>query len=834
MVKDTTLEKLRVCSVSSQLFGKQPGSTPEINEMEFKQLLRYASVLSLSDKDIDKSLCYEIAVRLIDVNVSAKYDLTQAIGMIFSRLGNFPGRKLLEDRASNKLVRSTSMLMLERLGREVENTIFIDSEEIRLTDFQSKFYSELKKRKYLSVSAPTSAGKSFILSLGLVTALKEKLNQRIVYVVPTRALISEVSDRIRISLNDYSISGVKVRTAPFAHELNNSDRGVVYVFTQERLINYLSEIEPKASPIDLLIVDEAHEIQKGKRGILLQSAIEYLVFKYNNVKVLFCSPLINNPDIYFECINATSTGYSFVEEVSPVLQNVILVKEVQGNGKKVEFDLLVNDATVALGVRDIDFHLRNKKPTQKANLALNIVKEDESIVVFSNGPSDAEKVAKEISMRNKYILTENVSSFIDFLYKEIHPEYPLIDCLKGGAGFHYGKMPSIVRAGVENLFRSGEIKFLCCTSTLLQGVNLPTKHILIESPKSGDKPMSRSDFLNLSGRAGRLLKEFQGNIWCLRPNKWQESSYRGLRLQTIKPSVDLLMEDGGKIIQSLLDEDSLNKSDLEQAEAVFSKIYQDYHWPKNKHELEQYRTEENSKVLDTTIQKVSELKILLPEDIIQKNRSIRPDNLQKLYGFLLEAECIEDYIPLRPYEVGFIARLKNIMIVFKDVLGWNITQGYINLLSRAAQYWITEQPLRQILSNQVAYHKEKSPSKEVSQIIRDYLSILDKDIRFNAVKFFSAYSDVLNKVCMDLNKKELAENIEPYHIYMEFGSCNKDTLNIMALGCSRFTALYISKEVKFELEKKDVESYYELLTKVDIESINMPDLCKRELKSVLM
>ena len=63
-----------------------------------------------------------------------------------------------------------------------------------------------------------------------------------------------------------------------------------------------------------------------------------------------------------------------------------------------------------------------------------------------------------------------------------------------------------------------------CTSTLLEGVNLPAKNIFIFSNAIGNSKFSDVDFWNLAGRAGRFSKELSGNIICVRiedkKNRW--------------------------------------------------------------------------------------------------------------------------------------------------------------------------------------------------------------------------------------------------------------------------------------------------------------------------
>ena len=79
-------------------------------------------------------------------------------------------------------------------------------------------------------------------------------------------------------------------------------------------------------------------------------------------------------------------------------------------------------------------------------------------------------------------------------------------------------MPSLIRLEVERLFRSGKIRFLVCTSTLIEGVNLSCRTIVLRGPRKGiGHPMEAHDFWNLAGRAGRWGDEFQGNIICIDP-----------------------------------------------------------------------------------------------------------------------------------------------------------------------------------------------------------------------------------------------------------------------------------------------------------------------------
>ncbi|WP_272679093.1 DEAD/DEAH box helicase, partial [Providencia sp. PROV137] len=291
------VKKLEKASIQSQLPSSFIiGETIFFEENEIKALVIHASILSLyEDEKINES--YEIITRLLEQTNGANKLVKAAAEVILSRIGNFPGRDLLRSRyhVENMI---PAPLKLEIIARESENTIIDETKnEIQLTDFQLQLFNSLEKEKNLSISAPTSAGKSFVLNLSLANQIKEKECNSIVYVVPTRALISEVSMRVRNAIKRIGQHKAIIRTTPFPIDRKIIRTNVVYIFTQERLLHFLSSTDAEPE-IDTLIIDEAHEIQNGKRGIILQTAIDIALSKFNNAKLLFASPLIKNPEYF--------------------------------------------------------------------------------------------------------------------------------------------------------------------------------------------------------------------------------------------------------------------------------------------------------------------------------------------------------------------------------------------------------------------------------------------------------------------------------------------------------------------------------------------------------
>ena len=141
--------------------------------------------------------------------------------------------------------------------------------------------------------------------------------------------------------------------------------------------------------------------------------------------------------------------------------------------------------------------------------------------------------------------------------------------MKRGVAFHFGNMPSLIRLEIERLFRSGKIRFLVCTSTLIEGVNLSCRTIVLRGPRKGiDHPMGPHDFWNLAGRAGRWGDEFQGNIICIDPEDVQAwpTGVPGRARYPIKRESDAVIEFGDGMAAYLTHRDTLNLSELEDSD----------------------------------------------------------------------------------------------------------------------------------------------------------------------------------------------------------------------------------------------------------------------------
>lgn len=96
--------------------------------------------------------------------------------------------------------------------------------------------------------------------------------------------------------------------------------------------------------------------------------------------------------------------------------------------------------------------------------------------------------------------------------------------MKKGIAFHIGELPIDVRTKIEEAYRKGILRTVFCTSTLLEGVNLPADNIFVTSLGNGKKKLSQLEFLNLIGRVGRLGHSMIGNVFLITGKKEKSHS----------------------------------------------------------------------------------------------------------------------------------------------------------------------------------------------------------------------------------------------------------------------------------------------------------------------
>ncbi len=258
----------------------------ELSPETCKRLLESAAIMACSDNDNHQIISLNISSKIIEL---CENDFLRSIAeFILTRLGNFPllimSKKefnipdyfnILDEKYSINL---PLKLKGETIIKKAFNKITVGEELIYLTDFQSRVINNLKIGKNISVAAPTSAGKSYIL-LKYITNFVKDHNKRciIIYIVPTRALISQVQRDLKRELEKYSMNDIQVHSSSnYAIDVQEDESAkAILVLTPERLQIIRANINKLS--VDLLIVDETQKIEEGSRGITLEECVQQVV-----------------------------------------------------------------------------------------------------------------------------------------------------------------------------------------------------------------------------------------------------------------------------------------------------------------------------------------------------------------------------------------------------------------------------------------------------------------------------------------------------------------------------------------------------------------------------
>lgn len=477
----------------------------DISNKEKCDLMRFADILCRSSKDEHKNLSLRIVSLVYEFEelLEDKF-IKLSIINVLTKLGNFPSINLMGIKDENTGI---DEIDLDLIVKRVYNESPI--KEI-FTDEQLKIFNELQTNNHFSFSGSTSFGKSFIFE-AFTKYLIDEHNQsdNIAFIVPTKALINQVSYKIRKLVKSYSYKVINSPEIPKV--IKRQDGKYIFVFTPERLITYfLDTTNPK---IDYLFVDEAHKLLsvKDTRTPLMYHAL--VMAKRKSINIFFASPNIPNPSVFLELVNNTPDE-SHAVKVESVSQNRFFVNchtdssyMISDYGKDILFSKLNFSGNI---ITDL-------------GIILNTFSNGRQSIVYCNTIEKTILTAFEFAKTLEEVRDENIDKLIDIINEKVHEQYYLRYCLKKGIAYHFGGIPEEIKIKVEELYKLGVIKTIFCTSTLLEGVNLPAKNIFILSEKIGLSNMNEVDFWNLAGRAGRLSKDLAGNIFCV--NLYNQQGY---------------------------------------------------------------------------------------------------------------------------------------------------------------------------------------------------------------------------------------------------------------------------------------------------------------------
>jgi replicative superfamily II helicase len=797
------LKLLKICTEQSAFYTLEIDHQTSYSDKEFKDLLRFADLLSVSSIPEARNHAYKIITYLNPHFQQNPYYCTVSKAVYYN-LGNFPAVAYLERENNNQ-----SELPFDR-SVELEAKKIIqevpESEGIYFTDIQYKLYTELSTAREFSFSGPTSMGKSFIIKAFIRKVMQNRPPENLVVLVPTRALINQFALELKKDMGTL-LEQYKYKIATNSNISEFSIEEIInyiLVLTPERLISYISQ--EQNPPIGFLFVDEAHKIAQNEdtRSITTYTSIEKTLKKHPNIKLYFSSPNVSNPEVFLKIFRNSQGKNYFKTDETPVAQNLYFTDIVNG-----EFSYFSKNEFVKI-----------KSPLSKNAKTINEVLSHlgkRSNLVYCNTRAKTIEYAKSLADTINLDSENKVLNKVSRIIREyIHPDYYLAEIIKKGIAYHFGNMPQLIRNLVEDLYQKGEIRFVFCTSTLLEGVNMPTQNLFILNNKKSTKTLKPIDFWNLAGRAGRLSKELQGNVFCVKhPDcSWNDTSFFEKKEIELVPSIFSRINHNLRKIETLIKGGEVKSGSEEETNIlkyIANIICIDTLEPKTGYHspiINELIRKNKNRIIESAKSKASKLET--PYSILNSNESIGLDFQDAAYRRLKYLHAQRASITL-PKQVNYES-CKNTLLEFHKLYNWKQTNKHLSDENSLKYYatlmnkWINDESLNQIILGSIDYYSEKHKSIKISYneydnfsksnkthvniLISDIIYDIEHILRFQFEKYFNHYYSMLKNI---LGEEKAGEN---WATLLEYGTQNRIMIALQNMGLSRHTTNKINKECK--------------------------------------
>jgi hypothetical protein len=819
---------------------------PSAEALNWPRLLLAGSILARSNQRIYQEAALRIATAAISLTNDQAIQDTAAV--LLGKLSNFRAIALASDRhllTPDLDGRLGVTLRLEAQRREMDGSILVESSGtwLPVNDFQQRFWDNAGAANWLSASAPTASGKTFLVLQWLIDQLIIGEIRVAVYLAPTRALVSEIETSLQHLLS--KTKAIEISSLPLRekYEMAHTDGPpVILVFTQERL-HLLANALGGALSIDLLVVDEAHKIGDNQRGVILQDAIERATRGNPNLKVVFISPATQNPEELLTDAPEGTQAIAVDSDAPTVLQNLIVATQVPRKPKLWNLTVRQHESTLPVGT----LQLASTPEGLRKRLAFIAAAAGErgGTLVYTNGAGESEEVADLISqlLPKPEEIDPELAELADLARKGVHPNFRLAPLVERGVAFHFGNMPSLIRFEIERLFRSGKIRFLVCTSTLIEGVNLSCRTIVLRGPRKGiGHPMEPHDFWNLAGRAGRWGDEFQGNIICIDPEDkaaWP-NGVPGRARYPIKRETDAVLELGDKVVDYLssrAESDLSNLDDAEKFEQVGAYLLTTFMrlGSLSAASLAKRHDAAALEKLDQALQALAE-EIDIEVDIAARHPGVSAVGLQRLLEAFRSYEGdVENLLPAEAASVDSYDRFVTIMLrINKHLFPAFAPDTATRLYALIIVQWLKGFTLAEMIRRNIEWHKNNNKAFSLPVLIRSTMELVERIARFKAPKYLSAYMDVLQKHLREINREDLIDQGLDIGTQLEFGVSSRTLLSLMELRLSRMSAVTLYEKIaRDDLSKEECVAWV-VERESQLEAMAIPIIIVREIREKLL
>ncbi len=415
----------------------------------------------------------------------------------------------------------------------------------------------LDRNQTFSLQMPTGAGKTALCETLLYWHAKTTQTDVAIFLVPYRSLASELRGSVVKRLNNLGISArcAYGGTVPTGDEVRDLDHTRVVVATPEALSGLLGAGGDFFRRVSLVICDEGHLLDGRGRGVALELLLARMRAREGGApRFVFVSAIVPNIEEINAWLGGSPDAVVRSDYRPAIAEYAVLRRSGKGTNTTIDLDMHPHEpAPTRFSVQSFlsrtDFEFLNPSTNRRNTYGFGSVKAQAiaaarkalpmgAAAVFAankRGDQGAVGLAEELVEQLQHELAlpapitfasrDELAPVVQYLELEYGAGWLGTRVLSAGAVLHHGDIPQEAREVLEALLRQGDVRFVICTTTLAEGVNLPIRTLVLYSVQRRQKGgraenLLARDIKNLVGRAGRAGSSTKGLVICANELQW--------------------------------------------------------------------------------------------------------------------------------------------------------------------------------------------------------------------------------------------------------------------------------------------------------------------------
>ena len=376
------------------------------------------------------------------------------------------------------------------------------------------------------INLRTSAGKTRVAELAILHALRADPSAKVLYLAPFRSLAFELERTFSKTLLPlgYSVSHLYggSRFSGVDRELVNDGR--ITIATPEKAKAMLRAAPELFESVKLVVIDEGHLLGGNERNVRNELFLEHLrlLSRQHGARILLLSAVLPNAGDLAAWVGGDVNAL-VKSNWKPSAERFGTLRW-KGSGVSIEW---------LGGERCFNPHFVEFKNVPKGKKTTRIFPESKTeavaataarlaelgpVLIFAGQARWVPSMAKAVllafgSNAPAHPWPETEWRILEAVCKEELGDgsFELV-AARVGVICHSNSLPPQVRISIEKLMAKCAPRVIIATTTLGQGVNIGISSVIVATTSVGQTQISKRDFWNICGRAGRAFVDGEGKV----------------------------------------------------------------------------------------------------------------------------------------------------------------------------------------------------------------------------------------------------------------------------------------------------------------------------------